>query len=55
MDALHVAIAALNQADYLLTWNCAHLANASFRLPLQSACTREGLTAPVICTPFELM
>ena len=31
IDALHIAIAVTNQVDYLLTWNCTHLANAALR------------------------
>jgi hypothetical protein len=30
-DALHISIAAVNGIDYLLTWNCKHLANATRR------------------------
>ncbi len=28
VDAVHLAVATLATADYLLTWNCRHLANA---------------------------
>jgi len=28
LDALHLALATVHQADVLLTWNCTHLANA---------------------------
>src|SRR3989339_2244842 len=31
VDALHIAIAAINGMDYLLTWNCKHIANPSLR------------------------
>jgi hypothetical protein len=54
-DALHVAIAAVNGLDYLLTWNLRHLANASIRGRIDGACREAGLVPPVICTPEELM
>lgn len=55
VDALHVAIAAANAMDVLLTWNCAHLANAE-RIPYMERFIRGcGFAPPVICTPEELM
>jgi len=54
-DALHIAIATLADADFLLTWNCTHIANAE-KLPLISqAVTGAGLRLPVICTPESLL
>jgi len=54
-DAVHVAIAASNGMDYLLTWNCKHLANAVLRSKIEDACREQGYEPPVICTPQELM
>jgi hypothetical protein len=54
-DALHIAISAANAMDYLLTWNCSHIANAKFRLPIEDACRQAGYEPPVICTPQELL
>jgi predicted nucleic acid-binding protein len=54
-DALHVAIAATNGADYLLTWNCKHIANATIRSRIEVECQRAGLLPPVLCTPLELL
>ena len=54
-DAAHVAIAAVHGVDYLLTWNCKHLANAQIMRKVSVACTTEGFSMPVICTPEELM
>ena len=54
-DAAHIAIAAVNGMDYLLTWNCKHLANAQIIRRVGSVCNREGYDMPVICTPEELM
>jgi len=53
-DALHVAIAATNGLDFLLTWNCRHLANATLRRRIESVCSDHGYNPPLICTPQEL-
>ena len=54
-DALHIATAATNGLDYLLTWNCTHIANA-VTIPLVNAiCRRHGVEPPLIYTPQELM
>ena len=53
-DALHIAIATVHQIDYLLTWNCKHIANAAMRGTIEAICRSEGLTPPIICTPEEL-
>lgn len=45
-DALHIAVATVHGIDYLLTWNCKHIANAIMR---------PGYDPPIICTPLELM
>jgi hypothetical protein len=54
-DAAHVAIASVHGMDFLLTWNCRHIANAAIVEKLRDICDREGFPAPVICTPHELM
>ncbi|MEW6488904.1 MAG: type II toxin-antitoxin system VapC family toxin [Thermodesulfobacteriota bacterium] len=54
-DALHIAIAVTNGADYLLTWNCRHLANAVMRQRIEDVCEAAGNRPVVICTPEELM
>jgi predicted nucleic acid-binding protein len=54
-DALHIAVAAVNGIDYLLTWNCRHLANAALRLQIGALLENAGYACPVICTPEELM
>jgi predicted nucleic acid-binding protein len=54
-DALHIAVAAAGGLDYLLTWNCRHIANA-FIVPRVNAVVRRfGYEPPLICTPQELM
>ncbi len=54
-DALHIAIATVNGMDYLLTWNCTHIANAIMRPRIESICRAAGYEPPVICTPPELV
>lgn len=54
-DALHLAIAATNGVEYLVTWNCRHLANAAMRGPIEAACRAAGYQPPIICTPEELL
>ena len=54
-DALHIAIAAVHNVDYLLTWNCKHIANAEIRPVIESVCRNMGFIPPILCTPEELM
>ena len=54
-DALHIAIAVVNGMDYLLTWNCTHIANAALRGRIEAACRSRGFRGPIICTPEELL
>jgi predicted nucleic acid-binding protein len=54
-DALHVAIAAVNGMDYLITWNFKHIANAAIRANIEFICRLNNYEPPVICTPLELM
>jgi predicted nucleic acid-binding protein len=54
-DALHIAVAAVNGVDYLLTWNCKHLANAAHRNRIEALVEEAGYAPPIICTPEELM
>ncbi|MEX0725101.1 MAG: type II toxin-antitoxin system VapC family toxin [Planctomycetaceae bacterium] len=55
VDALHIAVAAVNGIEYLLTWNCTHIANASFQSRIEMICRSAGLEPPTICTPQQLM
>jgi hypothetical protein len=54
-DALHIAIAATNGVDYLLTWNCTHIANATMRRAIDDVCIEQGFEPTVLCTPEELI
>ncbi len=55
LDAPHVATAAVNGMNYLLTWNLRHLANAAIRGKIEDVCRKAGIQPPIICTPEELM
>jgi hypothetical protein len=54
-DALHIAIAVVNGMDFLLTWNCTHIANAALRSRIEAICRSKGFEVPIICTPEELL
>jgi len=53
-DALHIAIATVHGMDYLLTWNCTHIANVTLRPRIEAVCRVAGYEPPLICTPEEL-
>lgn len=53
-DAAHLAIAAYHEVDYLLTWNCRHLANANKFEHIRAINRRLGLLTPEIVTPEQL-
>ncbi|EAW37262.1 type II toxin-antitoxin system VapC family toxin [Lyngbya sp. PCC 8106] len=54
-DAIHIAVATVQNIDYLLTWNCKHIANAQIQRKLSEICLDFGYKLPIICTPYELM
>jgi|SRR5215218_7815851 len=54
-DAAHIAVAARHGVNFLLTWNCAHIANAELRPRIERICREAGYSVPVLCTPDELM
>jgi predicted nucleic acid-binding protein len=54
-DALHIALATVHGMDYLVTWNCKHIANAEIRNTLAGVAYDHGYGVPVVCTPEELM
>jgi hypothetical protein len=55
LDAVHIAIAVVNGMDFLLTWNCTHIANATLRSAIEDVCRSRGFSTPVICTPDQLL
>ena len=55
VDSVHIAVAAANGMDYLVTWNCKHIANPALRGTIDMLCRAAGYVPPVICTPPELI
>ena len=53
-DAGHIALAARHGMDFLLTWNCRHIANAEILDRVDVVVTAHGYKLPIICTPDEL-
>lgn len=53
-DAVHIAVAARHGVDYLLTWNCRHIANAEIIRQISFIIANKGYFVPIICTPREL-
>lgn len=54
-DALHLALASYHKCDFLVTWNCEHLANANKFGHIRRVNTVLGLFVPVLVTPLELL
>ena len=54
-DAMHLALATVDDTDILLTWNCRHLANAQILRRLEREAQHAGRLLPQVCTPLELM
>ena len=54
-DAMHISIATVHFVDYLLTWNCRHIANPEIQARIAEHFQQQGLFLPFICTPEELM
>jgi hypothetical protein len=54
-DALHIAVATIHAVDFLLTWNCTHIANPQIQIRLAEYLQGKDLFLPFICTPEELL
>jgi len=54
-DAIHIAVAVVNGIDYLMSWNCKHIANAKMRSKIDQVCLSCGYEPIIICTPEELL
>ena len=54
-DALHIAVSTLHHVDFLLTWNCRHIANPVIQEKIAVYLEQFGLFLPIICTPEELL
>lgn len=55
LDALHISLAAVHEIEYLLTWNCRHIANAQILPAVYRAIELHGYAAPFICTIEEML
>jgi hypothetical protein len=55
VDAVHIAAATVHGMDYLLTWNCKHIANAQIQGKLADISLDFGYELPILCTPYELL
>jgi len=55
VDALHIATTAHHRIDYLLTWNCAHIANARILPGIHGVLSDLNCFVPIICTPEEMV
>ncbi len=53
-DALHIALTAVHGIEFLVTWNCTHIANATMRRAIERVCKNAGYEPSIICTPEEL-
>jgi 2-phospho-L-lactate guanylyltransferase (CobY/MobA/RfbA family) len=54
-DALHLALASWHKCDYLLTWNCKHIANANKAGHVKRINTKLDLHVPQLYTPLQLI
>jgi hypothetical protein len=54
-DALHIALAAVTGMNFLVTWNCTHIANGFVLQSVNTLCRAAGVEPPIVCTPEELM
>jgi hypothetical protein len=55
IDALHIALVAHHEIQYLLTWNCKHIANAKILPRIHHTLADLGYPIPIICTPEEMV
>lgn len=54
-DAVHIAVATVYEINYLLTWNCRHIANAELQVRFAEIAHELGYRLPRMCTPHELI
>lgn len=53
-DSVHLALASIHRMDFLLTWNCRHLANANKIARIRLVNEGLGLVVPVLLIPTML-
>lgn len=54
-DSIHISVATIYKIDYLLTWNCKHIANAVIYKQLRKEVSNYNYELPILCTPNELI
>ncbi len=54
-DAFHIATAAVASIDFLLTWDCRHIANPRMHRRCERLCQEFGAELPILCTPDDLL
>ena len=54
-DAQHIACAAVNSVDYLVSWNYKHIVNEITRKLINEVCQTAGFRPPTICTPIDII
>jgi hypothetical protein len=54
-DAEHIAAAAVEECEFLLTWNFRHIANVPIRREVERIRSDHSYTRTTICTPEELI
>jgi len=54
LDALHLAVGVWHKIDFILSWNCKHIANAIVSKKLREFNNKMGFHTPILCTPEEL-
>lgn len=54
-DAIHISVSIFHGVDFLLTWNCRHIANPVIQEKIAAYLEQHGLFLPIICTPEELL
>ena len=54
-DAIHIAIAVTHGVEYLVTWNCKHIANVMRRPLIEAVCREMGYEPVLICTPEQML
>jgi len=55
VDAVHISAAILFEMDYLLSWNCRHIANAERQRKIAQIIHQTGYNMPFLCTPEALL
>jgi len=54
-DALHIAVAAANGMDVIVTWNFKHINNPFIRKRVRQIVEKNGWVCPEICSPEEFL